>query len=82
MSSPSDVKHEFEDDLLEIVDNLKQEEQTTEDTSNHHIQSVQFNCHNFVNVSDDAEADIKTENEDEDPLGLVDDSKQKEISFK
>ena len=82
--SVSDIKQEYEEDLLEIVDNLKQEEQITEDTVSiqNEDKGVQFNCHmseNFVNVFNDAESsttDIKTEIEEEDPLRLVDDSKQ------
>ena len=56
--SVSDMKQEYEEeDLLEIVDNLKQEEQAAEDTDtwNQHIQSGD---ENFVSVLDGAESSI------------------------
>ena len=58
---------ENEEDFLDIVENIKQEVEET-DTS-----SQQFNCHqneNFVSVFDGAESTIhiKTEIKEEDPL--------------
>ena len=79
----SDIKQEYiEDDLLEIVDELKQEFEETEETNcfslNQHVKTE--NCQkqeNFVDVSIDVgSTNIKQELEEEDPLGLADDSKQ------
>ena len=83
----SEIKQEYEEDLLEIVDNLKQEEpeeQTEEilyfssngtDSLNQHIKS-EYNHENFVIVSDDVEStniNIKQECKEEDPLNIADD---------
>ena len=59
---------EYEEDLLEIVDNLKQEAVC--------FSSKEYNHENFVSVSDDAEAtdiSIKQECKEEDPLNIADD---------
>ena len=61
--SASDIKQEYrEDDLLEVVDNLKQEEPTT-DTFPQHIKNEDENVkyhmsENFVNHFDGAESTI------------------------
>ena len=80
-----DIKRECNDEeILDTIDNLKQEQITEEtDTFVHHIsedEKVQFSCHmseNFVNVSyENLESTIiKTETE-EDPLNFIDDLKQ------
>ena len=69
----SEMKQESKEDLLEIVDNLKQEEQTR-DSLNQHIQS-EYNHNNFVIVSNDAESNnirFKQECKEEDPLNIAD----------
>ena len=69
----SEIKQESKEDLLEIVDNLKQEEQTRHSLYQH-IQS-EYNHNNFVIVSNDAESNnirIKQECKEEDPLNIAD----------
>ena len=84
----SEMKHEYGEDLLEIVDNLKQEEpeeQTKEalcfsskDTVslNHLLIQSEYTNENFVIVSDSMESTnikIKQEYKEEDPLKIADD---------
>ena len=77
----------MEEDLLEIVDNLKQEEteeQTKEalcssskDTDSLYLpMQSEAKCENFIIVSNDAEltyTNIKEECDEEDPLNIADD---------
>ena len=78
-----EIKQECKDDLLEIVDNLKQEE--TEEQSKEALCSSskdtdsmqkETKCENFIIVSNDAEStytNIKQECDEEDPLNIADD---------
>ena len=78
-----EIKQECEDDLLEIVDNLKQEE--TEEQSKEALCSSskdtdsmqkETKCENFIIVSNDAEStytNIKQECDEEDPLNIAND---------
>ena len=68
----SEIKQECKEDLLDIVDNLKQEEEYQ------HIQNVQNE--NYVNVLDAAgitAVQVKQECEEDDPLNIADDLKQR-----
>ena len=81
----SEIKQEYEEDLLEIVDNLKQEEpdeqaeenlcfsSNSTDSLNQHIKS-EYNHENFVIVlENNAEStNIKQECKEEDPLNIAD----------
>ena len=71
---------EYKEDLLEIVDNLKQEavcfSSKDTDSLNQLIQS-DYNHENFVSVSDDAEVtdiSIKQECKEKDPLNIADEN--------
>ena len=81
MLEKSEIKQEYiEEDHLEIVDDLNQVAHCFSSNQHVKIENVEYNCEkqeNFVDVSiSNGSSNIKQELEEEDPLGLADDSKQ------
>ena len=81
MLEKSEIKQEYiEEDHLEIVDDLNQVAHCFSSNQHVKIENVEYNCEkqeNFVDVSiSNGSTNIKQELEEEDPLGLADDSKQ------